>query len=128
MRCAVMTAQLLGLHRPGHYRFKVIPRVESGNLPILIPDMASKIIEHNQMHSPQEALDMTQEIDQELLRAIAICGSRSRLGGGLLGNSTSLGPCILLLFGEPAPSAIYAKPKACLAEGVLENRLRKRQP
>ncbi|KAJ9484591.1 hypothetical protein VN97_g8773 [Penicillium thymicola] len=109
MRRAVMTAQLLGLHRPGHYRFKVvnqqsdldpaamwacvvsteqflclllglptstngasfaIPRVESGNLPILIPDMVPKIIERNQMHSPQEALDMTQEIDQELLTGI----------------------------------------------------------
>lgn len=109
MRRAVMTAQLLGLHRPGHYRFKVanqqsdldpaamwacvvsteqflclllglptstsgasfaIPRVESGNLPILIPDMVPRIIERNQMHSPQEALDMTQEIDQELLRGI----------------------------------------------------------
>lgn len=111
MRRAVMTAQLLGLHRPGHYRFKVvnqqndldpavmwacvvsteqflclllglptstsgasftIPRatsacVESGNLPVLIPNVVRKIIERNQMHTPQEALDMTQEIDQELL-------------------------------------------------------------
>ncbi|CAI7652586.1 unnamed protein product [Penicillium viridicatum] len=109
MRRAVMTAQLLGLHRPGHYRFKIvnqqsdldpaamwacvvsteqflclllglptstsgmsfaIPRVESGNLPVLIPDMVPRIIERNQMHSPQEALDMTQAIDQELLRGI----------------------------------------------------------
>ncbi|KAJ5199152.1 hypothetical protein N7491_000288 [Penicillium cf. griseofulvum] len=112
MRRAVMTAQLLGLHRPGHYRFKIInqqndldpavmwacvvsteqflclllglptstsgasftnPRatsacVESGNLPVLIPDVVHKIIERNQMHAPQEALDVTQEIDQELLR------------------------------------------------------------
>ncbi|OQE40215.1 hypothetical protein PENCOP_c006G06609 [Penicillium coprophilum] len=112
MRRAVMTAQLLSLHRPGHYRFKVvnqqndldpavmwacvvsteqflclllglptstsgasftIPRatsacVESGNLPVLIPDVVQKIIERNQMQAPQEALDMTQEIDQELLR------------------------------------------------------------
>ncbi|KAJ5360327.1 hypothetical protein N7517_009518 [Penicillium concentricum] len=112
MRRAVMTAQLLGLHRPGHYRFKIvnqqndlepavmwscvvsteqflclllglptstssasftIPRatsacVESGNLPVLIPDVVRKIIERNQMHAPQEALDMTQKIDQELLR------------------------------------------------------------
>jgi hypothetical protein len=112
MRRAVMTAQLLGLHRPGHYRFKIInqqndldpavmwacvvsteqflclllglptstsganftiPRatsacVESGNLPVLIPDVVRKIIERNQMHAPQEALDVTQEIDQELLR------------------------------------------------------------
>ncbi|KXG50016.1 Transcription factor [Penicillium griseofulvum] len=112
MRRAIMTAQLLGLHRPGHYRFKIInqqndldpavmwacvvsteqflclllglptstsganftiPRatsacVESGNLPVLIPDVVRKIIERNQMHAPQEALDVTQEIDQELLR------------------------------------------------------------
>ncbi|KAJ6038562.1 hypothetical protein N7499_004341 [Penicillium canescens] len=112
MRRAVMTAQLLGLHRPGHYRFKIanqqndldpavmwacvvsteqflclllglptstsganftIPRatsacVESGNLPVLIPDVVRKIIERNQIHAPQEALEMTQEIDQELLR------------------------------------------------------------
>ncbi|CAG8908673.1 unnamed protein product [Penicillium egyptiacum] len=111
MRRAVMTAQLLGLHRPGQYRFKTvyqhndldpalmwacvvsteqflclllglptstsgasftIPRatsacVESGNLPVLIPDVVRKIIERNQMHAPQEALDLTQEIDQELL-------------------------------------------------------------
>ncbi|KGO39834.1 Transcription factor, fungi [Penicillium expansum] len=112
MRRAVMTAQLLGLHRPGHYRFKVVnqqndldptvmwacvvsteqflcllldlptstsgtsvtipratsTRVESGNLPMLIPGVVRKIIERNQMHAPEEALDMTQEIDQELLR------------------------------------------------------------
>jgi hypothetical protein len=114
MRRAVMTAQLLGLHRPGHYRFKIvnqqndldpavmwacvvsteqflclllglptstsgarftIPRatsafVESGSLPVLIPDVVRKIIERNQIHAPQEALEMTQEIDQELLRVI----------------------------------------------------------
>ncbi|OQE15391.1 hypothetical protein PENFLA_c032G06632 [Penicillium flavigenum] len=114
MRRAVMTAQLLGLHRPGHYHFKTvnqqndldpavmwacvvsteqflclllglptstsgasftIPRatsafVESGNLPVLIPDVVRKIIERNQMHAPQEALDMTQNIDQELLGVI----------------------------------------------------------
>ncbi|KAJ5318237.1 hypothetical protein N7476_004657 [Penicillium atrosanguineum] len=113
MRRAVMTAQLLGLHRPGHHRFQVVnqqkdldpavmwacvvsteqflclllglptstsgarftipratsPCVESGNLPILIPDVVHKIIERNQMHAPQEALDITQEIDQELLGA-----------------------------------------------------------
>ncbi|KAJ5871571.1 uncharacterized protein N7529_003924 [Penicillium soppii] len=112
MRRAVMTAQLLGLHRPGHYRFKVLSqqndldpavmwasvvsteqflclllglptstsganftipratsaRVESGNLPVLIPDVVRKIIERNQMHAPQEALVMTQDIDQELLK------------------------------------------------------------
>ena len=114
MRRAVMTAQLLGLHRPGHYRFKsvnqqndldsavmwacvvsteqflclllglptstsgasfTIPRatsafVESGNLPVLIPDVVRKIIERNQTHASQEALDMTQNIDQELLGVI----------------------------------------------------------
>ncbi|OQE12656.1 hypothetical protein PENVUL_c001G01413 [Penicillium vulpinum] len=112
MRRAVTTAQLLGLHRPGHYRFKIISqqkdldpavmwacvvsteqflclllglptstsganftipratgtRVESGNLPVLIPDVVRKIIKRNQIHIPQEALDITQEIDQELLR------------------------------------------------------------
>lgn len=114
MRRAVMTAQLLGLHRPGHYRFKVlkkhndlnptvmwacvvsteqylslllglptstgginftIPRAtststESGNLPVLIPGVVRKIIERNQIQAPQEALIMTQEIDQELLGVI----------------------------------------------------------
>nr|D7PI12.1 RecName: Full=Probable transcription factor gsfR1; AltName: Full=Griseofulvin synthesis protein R1 [Penicillium aethiopicum]ADI24950.1 GsfR1 [Penicillium aethiopicum] len=114
MRRAVMTAQLLGLHRPGHYRFKTvnkqndldpavmwacivsteqflclllglptstsgasftIPRatsacVESGNLPVLIPDVVRKIIERNQTHVPQEALDMTQKIDHELLGVV----------------------------------------------------------
>ncbi|KAJ5512622.1 hypothetical protein N7463_002174 [Penicillium fimorum] len=112
MRRAVMTAQLLGLHRPGHYRFKIVSQqtgldpaimwpcvvfteqflcllldlptstsgtnftisratstfVEGGNLPVLIPGVVRKIIERNQMQVPQEALDMTQEIDQELLR------------------------------------------------------------
>jgi hypothetical protein len=111
MRRAVMTAQLLGLHRPGHHRFEIlnqqndldpaamwacvvsteqflclllglptstsgaiftIPRatsacVESGSLPVLIPDVVRKIIERNQMHAPQQALYMTQEIDKELL-------------------------------------------------------------
>ncbi|KAJ5836532.1 hypothetical protein N7447_002558 [Penicillium robsamsonii] len=112
MRRAVMAAQLLGLHRQGYYRFKIIsqqtnldpaimwpcvvsteqflclllglptstsgasftiPRatsafVESGNLPVLIPGVVHKIIERNQMSEPQEALEITQEIDQELLR------------------------------------------------------------
>jgi hypothetical protein len=112
MRRAVMTAQLLGLHRPGHHRFKIInqqqndldptamwacvvsteqflclllglptsttganftiPRassayVESGSLPMLIPDVVRKIIERNQTYASQEALEMTQKIDQEIL-------------------------------------------------------------
>ncbi|CAI7588113.1 unnamed protein product [Penicillium glandicola] len=111
MRRAVTTAHLLGLHRPGHYRFKIlnqqsdldpavmwacvvsmeqficlllglptstsgasftIPRatsgrVESGNLPVLVSDVVGKIIERNQMHEPQKALDITQDIDKELL-------------------------------------------------------------
>lgn len=114
MRRAVMTAQLLSLHRPGHYRFKVlkkqhdldptvmwacvvsteqylslllglptstggviftIPRAmststESGNLPVLIPGVVRKIIERNQIQASQEALLMTQKIDQELLDVI----------------------------------------------------------
>lgn len=112
MRRAVMAAQLLGLHRSGHYRYKVIDarndidpetiwssivymeRVVSllSGLPtstdgiILarqesqldvsndrgllthLGNVAGKILERNQIEIPQQALDLTKRIDEELLR------------------------------------------------------------
>jgi hypothetical protein len=112
MRRAVMAAQLLGLHRPGHYRFKVIddendlipeimwtsivsmerglslllglPTSTAGkscevqeptfgpsqvlNLALLTSVVTVKILERNQIHPSQQALEMTQEIDRELVK------------------------------------------------------------
>ncbi|KAL5094329.1 hypothetical protein Trisim1_006918 [Trichoderma cf. simile WF8] len=112
LRRAVMTAQLLGLHRSGHHRFKAINRqndndpafmwisvvsmeqflslllglpasssgadftiseaihhaVENGNFSMLISCLARKIIERNQINTSYKALELTQEIDQDLLR------------------------------------------------------------
>jgi hypothetical protein len=112
IRRAVMAAHLLGLHRPGHYRFKVIdgqndldpevmwacivsmervlslllglptstgatgsvvreetsPTAQGYNLPTVVMDVAGKILERNQVPVSQQALDMTREIDRELLR------------------------------------------------------------
>ncbi|KAG9655361.1 hypothetical protein KCU64_g6590, partial [Aureobasidium melanogenum] len=112
MRRAVMAAQLLGLHRRGHYRYKFIDdrnvvdpetiwssivymeRVVSllSGLPTstdniilirkgaadntsndcgLLTDLgnvAGKILERNQIELPQLALDITKNIDDELLR------------------------------------------------------------
>ncbi|ETN40997.1 uncharacterized protein HMPREF1541_02929 [Cyphellophora europaea CBS 101466] len=110
MRRAVMAAQLLGLHRPGEVRFKVIhdqkdldPKlmwsciismerllsllmglptsatlatasaqatsIPAGgcHLPAFVSDTAAKIIERNEVSTPQEALEMTREIDRELI-------------------------------------------------------------
>lgn len=115
MRRAVMAAQLLGLHRRGHYRHKVIDgrnavdpeaiwssivymeRVVSllSGLPTstdnivltrqevaddasnncgLLTDLgnaAGKILERNRIELPQQALDVTKSIDDELLRISA---------------------------------------------------------
>jgi hypothetical protein len=115
LRRAVMAAQLLGLHRSGHYRYKVIDsrnnidpqtiwssivymeRVASllSGLPTSTADIvltrqetqndisngsglltnlgnvAGKILERNQIEVPQQALDLTNQIDEELLRISA---------------------------------------------------------
>jgi hypothetical protein len=112
MRRAVMAAQLLGLHRPGHYRFKVlndksdlipeimwasivsmerglslllglptstgdkscdIPEQPDGpnhvhNLTMLTMCVTARILERNQIHPSQQALEMTREIDRELVK------------------------------------------------------------
>ncbi|KAJ9656117.1 hypothetical protein H2198_005173 [Neophaeococcomyces mojaviensis] len=112
MRRAVTAAQLLGLHRPGHYRFKVVnsqndldpelmwtcivymesvlslllglptstggtnstvqeptsAAAQSCNLPTLIMSVTAKIIERNQIYVSQQALDITQDIDRELIK------------------------------------------------------------
>lgn len=111
MRRAVMAGQLLGLHRPGHYRFKVIneksnldpeamwasivtmervlslllglptstgspssaileaPRTsqETYNLPTLLSSMTARVLERNQVTVSQQALEMTQEIDRDIV-------------------------------------------------------------
>ena len=104
-RRAIVTAQLLGLHRPGHHRFKIIDscaklnpedmwisvvcmeRVSSlllglptsvadivltvptlGNVLIVrLGNAAGRILERNRIDAPQEALDLTKDIDQELI-------------------------------------------------------------
>ncbi|KAK6005810.1 hypothetical protein QM012_007452 [Aureobasidium pullulans] len=115
MRRAVMAAQLLGLHRRGHYRYKVIDarnvvdpeaiwssivymeraasllsglptstenmvlsRQEAtndvsngGSLLTDLANVAGKILERNQIELPQQALDVTKSIDDELLRISA---------------------------------------------------------
>jgi hypothetical protein len=112
MRRAVMAAQLLGLHRSGHYRYKIIDsrndidpetvwssivymeRVVSllSGLPTStggivltrqgiqseasdyrglltnLGNVAGQILERNQIEVPQQALDLTKMIDEELLR------------------------------------------------------------
>jgi hypothetical protein len=112
MRRAVMAAQLLGLNRPGHYRFKVINNqndqnpvimwasivsMERGlslllglptstgdksceiqelangpkqlrNLSMLTIAVTGKILERNQIQPPQNGLEMTREIDRELVK------------------------------------------------------------
>ncbi|KAF2431297.1 putative Zn(II)2Cys6 transcription factor [Tothia fuscella] len=112
MRRAVMAAQLLGLHRPGHYRFKIISdkndmipeslwasivSMERGlslllglptstgdkscdmqatanghnqahNFALLTTAVTAKILERNQIHPSQQALDMTRELDRELVK------------------------------------------------------------
>jgi hypothetical protein len=105
-RRAVMTAQLMGLHRPGHYRFNNIDsqaklkpetmwisvvwmeRVSSlllglptsigevvltqgmtgSGLIARLGNVAGRILERNRIEVPQQALDLTKEIDQELIR------------------------------------------------------------
>jgi hypothetical protein len=112
LRRAVMVAQLLGLHRSGHHRYKMIDsrnnidpqtiwssivymeRVASllSGLPTSTADIvltrqetqndisngsglltdlgnvAGKILKRNQIEIPQQALDLTKQIDEELLR------------------------------------------------------------
>lgn len=104
-RRAVMTAQLLGLHRPGHYRFKIIdspaklnpeamwisivcmervsslllglptsvvdvvlaPPTMGSDLIVRLGNAAGRILERNLIEAPQQALDLTKNIDQELI-------------------------------------------------------------
>jgi len=112
MRRAVMAAQLMSLHRPGHYRFKSIsdqsdldpeamwtcivslervlslllglptstsamsPTVEEAtsasaqgsNIHLLLLDVTAKILERNQIHVPQKSLEVTREIDREIVK------------------------------------------------------------
>jgi hypothetical protein len=112
LRRAVMAAQLLGLHRCGHYRYKIIDsrneidpqtiwssivymervasllsglptstagivltRQETQNntsddssLLTNLGNVAGQILERNQIEIPQQALDLTKQIDEELLR------------------------------------------------------------
>lgn len=112
IRRAVMAAQLMGLHRPGQYRFKVIKEDSDlapeamwaciiflerllslllglptstgtadsavrtvmgvpatvGDMSTLVVGVAAKIIERNELHLSQRALEMTQEIDRELIQ------------------------------------------------------------
>ena len=105
-RRAVINAQLLGLHRPGHHRFRIIDttakfdpeaiwisvvcmeRVSSlllglptsvadviltppkmGNdLIVRLGNVAGRILERNRIEVPQQALDLTRNIDQELVK------------------------------------------------------------
>lgn len=114
MRRAVMAAQLLGLHRPGSYRFKIIDErggldpeamwssivfiermlslllglptstgvtssatqgatsysSQGCGLPTVLMSTIAKILERNQIHVSQQALDVTGEIDRELVKAM----------------------------------------------------------
>lgn len=111
MRRAVVAAQLLGLHRPGHHRFKVIAHqeeldpdalwdcinhleriislllglptsiaaanspaqaaskasVDGADLTTLVMDATSRILERNEIQRPQDALELTREIDRQLI-------------------------------------------------------------
>lgn len=102
---AVMAAQLLGLHRPGHYRFTTIdshsqlnpeamwisivcmervsslllglhtsvadvvlaPPTMGSDLIVRLGNVAGRILERNRIDAPQQALELTQNIDQELI-------------------------------------------------------------
>jgi len=104
-RRAVVTAQLLGLHRPGHHRFKVIdsraklnpeamwigvvcmervsslllglptsvadvvltPLTTGSDFIVRLGNVAGRILERNRIEDPQQALDLTKDIDQELI-------------------------------------------------------------
>ncbi|GAB7323543.1 hypothetical protein MBLNU13_g07048t2 [Cladosporium sp. NU13] len=88
-RRAVVSAQLLGLHRPGHHRFKIIdtpanlnpeamwvsvvymvltPPTMGSDLIARLGNVAGRILERNRIEVPQQALDLTKDIDQELVR------------------------------------------------------------
>lgn len=105
-RRAVITAQLLGLHRPGHHRFRVIdtpaklnpeamwisvvcmervsslllglptsvadviltPPTTGSDLIVRLGNVAGRILERNRIEVPQQALNVTENIDQELVR------------------------------------------------------------
>ena len=105
-RRAVINAQLLGLHRPGHHRFNIIDTTakldpeaiwisivcmervsslllglptsvadviltppEMGNdLIVRLGNVAGRILERNRIEVPQQALDLTRDIDQELVK------------------------------------------------------------
>jgi hypothetical protein len=104
-RRAVMAAQLLGLHRPGHHRYRrvndqtslepkamwisiiCLERVASlllglptstggvvlaqgGKTSVMVihlGDVAGRILERNQIEVPQHALELTKDIDRELI-------------------------------------------------------------
>jgi hypothetical protein len=112
MRRAIMAAQLLGLHRPGHYRFKVISNASQLDPEVMWPCIVSmervlslllglpsstigpisavqdatsgsgqvsslaqvmkyltaKILERNQIQGSPQALDLTREIDHQLIK------------------------------------------------------------
>jgi hypothetical protein len=104
-RRAVMAAQLLGLHRPGHHRYRLVDdqtnpepkamwisiicleRVASlllglptstggvilaqggktSDMVIHLADVAGRILERNQIEVPQHALELTKDIDRDLI-------------------------------------------------------------
>jgi hypothetical protein len=104
-RRAIIIAQLLGLHRPGHHRFKIIdsqanlnpeamwisvvcmervsslllglptsvadvvltPPTMGSDLIVRLGNVAGRILERNRIEAPQQALDLTKDIDQELI-------------------------------------------------------------
>lgn len=112
MRRAVMAAQLMGLHRPSHHRFKVISNdtdldpeelwrcivsmerilslllglptstttiklavqpsstwsLQGGNMTALITGVTSRILQRNECQESVKSLEMTREIDQELIK------------------------------------------------------------
>lgn len=112
MRRAVMAGQLMGLHRPGHYRFNVITKqhgldpasmwvcivsmdrvlsllldlpaatgtitcvaqdaesltTPNSRLNVLVLAVTAKILDRNQIQPSQKALDLTREIDRELVK------------------------------------------------------------
>lgn len=104
-RRAIVIAQLLGLHRPGHHRFKIIdsqanlnpeamwasvvcmervsslllglptsvadvvltPPTTGSDLIFRLGNVAGRILERNRIEAPQQALNLTKDIDQELI-------------------------------------------------------------
>lgn len=104
-RRAIVIAQLLGLHRPGHHRFKIInnqtdlspetiwtsvvcmervsslllglptsvadvvltPPTTGSGLIVRLGNVAGRILERNRIEAPQQALDLSKDIDQELI-------------------------------------------------------------